>query len=291
MALKKLDHSNFHVAEGSTDIRGWNLHDTAGGVVGKIKDLLFDPASNDVRYAVAELDGGRRVNIPIGEIALDQSGHRATASGYSRDRLIGMREYTDVDHIDDTVERDYYREHHPEWKGEKPDYTTDRYRTADHQRIQLIDEELRVGKREVETGHVSLGKRVVEEQVSEQVELGQERLEINRRAVNKPVEGATNIGDNQTINVTLFGEEAVAGKQAFIKEEIDVNKVRDTRTENISETLRHEELVTEGMDQHEFASAQPTDADFLEKRRLEKQRKERVDVTPIDEEGGFNRPL
>jgi uncharacterized protein (TIGR02271 family) len=288
MALKKLDHSNFHVAEGSTDIRGWKLHDTAGGVVGKIKDLLFDPATQDVRYAIAELDGGRRVNIPIGEISLDESGHRATATGYTRDRLIGMREYTDVDHIDDTVERDYYREHHPDWKGDTMDYTSDRFRTDDRQRIQLIDEELRVGKRQVETGHVSLGKRSVEEQVSEPVELSQERIEINRRAVNKPVEGTANIGDNQTINVTLFGEEAVAGKQAFIKEEIDVNKVRDTRTENITETLRHEELVTEGMDQQEFVSAQPTDAELRERRRLDK---ERVDVTPLDDETGFNRPI
>jgi uncharacterized protein (TIGR02271 family) len=287
MALKKLHSSDYHVADDSTDIRGWKLHDTSGGVIGKVDDLMFDPNAKEVRYALVELDGGRRVNIPIGEISLDESNHRVTATGYTRDRLSTMREYTDTD-IDDTVERDYYRDYNPDWKGDTMDYSSDRYRGHMPQRIQLIEEQLRIGKREVETGQVQIGKRAVEEQVSEQVELGQERLEINRRAVNKPVEGAAAIGDNQTINVTLFGEEAVAGKQAFVKEEIDVNKVRDTRTENITETVRHEELVTEGLEQHEFASAEPTDTELRDRRRTEK---ERVDVTPIDDETGFNRPI
>jgi uncharacterized protein (TIGR02271 family) len=287
MALKKLHSSDYHVADDSTDIRGWKLHDTTGGVIGRVDDLMFDPAAKEVRYALVELDGGRRVNIPIGEIAIDDHNHRVTATGYNIDRLSTMREYTDTD-IDDTVERDYYRDYNPDWKGDTMDYTSSRYRGDLPQRIQLIEEQLRVGKREVETGQVQIGKRAVEEQVSEQVELGQERLEIDRREVNKPVEGAAAIGDNQTINVTLFGEEAVAGKQAFVKEEIDVNKVRDTRTENITDTVRHEELVTEGLEQHEFASAEPTDTELRERRRLDN---ERVDVTPIDDETGFNRPI
>ncbi|MFN3428631.1 MAG: DUF2382 domain-containing protein [Candidatus Sericytochromatia bacterium] len=291
MALKKLHSSDYHVADDSTDIRGWKLHDTSGSVIGKVDDLMFDPDAKEVRYALVELDGGRQVNIPIGQISLDEHNHRVTATGYDRERLSTMREHTKDTVIDDTVERDYYRDHNPDWKGDTLDYSSEQYRGNMPQRIQLVEEQLNVGKREVETGHVTLGKRAVSEQVSEQVELGQERLEINRKAVNKPVEGAAAIGDNQTINVTLFGEEAVAGKQAFIKEEIDVNKVRDTRTENITETLRHEELVTEGMDQHEFASAEPTQADMLAKRRYETEQTERVDITPIDDPSRIDRPI
>lgn len=268
------------------DVRGWNVRNESGTSLGKMDDWMVDQDERKLRYGVVDTND-RRVLLPVGDLDYDETNRHVIAKGYDTDKLSKLHPY-DAENWNETRERDTYRAHHPDWQGETPDYTTDRFQARSPERIQLIEEQLRVGKRPVETGQVQIGKRAVSEQVSEQVELGQERLEINRRAVNKPVEGAAAIGDNQTINVTLFGEEPVVDKQTFVKEEIDVNKVTDTRTENINDTVRREELVTEGMNQHEFASAEPTDADRLAKRRYEK---ERVDVTPIDDQSGIDRPI
>jgi uncharacterized protein (TIGR02271 family) len=289
VALKKLDWSSYKVSDDSTDIRGWSLVDQAGGTVGKIDDLLFDPADNEVRYAIANLDGGRRVMVPIGQISLSEGDRRATATGYTRDRLMALRTYEDND-IDETSEREVYREHNPEWRDtDTMDYRSERYRGNVPQRIQLLEEQLRVGKREFKTGEVEIGKRAVSEQVSEDITLENERLEINRNTVNKPVEGGATLGAGETIKVSLYGEEPVVEKKAFVTEEIEVNKVKEQRTETVRDQIAHEELVTNGMDtkQHEFVSAEPTDTELRQRRTVDEQ----VDVLPIDDESGFNRPL
>jgi uncharacterized protein (TIGR02271 family) len=124
--------------------------------------------------------------------------------------------------------------------------------------------------------------------VSEDITLENERLEINRNTVNKPVDGAT-LGAGETIKVSLYGEEPVVEKKAFVTEEIEVNKVKEQRTETVRDQVSHEELVTNGMDtkQHEFVSAEPTDTELRRRRTVDEQ----VDVLPIDDESGFNRPL
>ena len=54
-------------------------------------------------------------------------------------------------------------------------------------RIPVIEEELRVGKREVEGGGVRVRTRVVERPVEEAVRLREERVNVERRPVNRPV--------------------------------------------------------------------------------------------------------
>jgi uncharacterized protein (TIGR02271 family) len=227
--------------------------------------------------------------VPIGQISLSEGDRRATATGYTRDRLMALRSYEGND-IDETAERDYYRDHNPEWNGtDTMDYRSERYRGNVPQRIQLLEEELRVGKRAFKTGEVEIGKRPVSEQVSEDITLENERIEINRNTVNRPVEGGATIGSGETIKVSLYGEEPVVEKKAFVTEEVEVNKVKDVRTETVTDRVTHEELVTNGLEnkQHEFVSAEPTETELRERRT----RDEQVDILPVDDESGFNRPL
>jgi uncharacterized protein (TIGR02271 family) len=269
------------------DVRGWHVKNESGTSLGKMDDWMVDQDERKLRYGVVD-HNDRRVLLPVGDLDYDETNRHVIAKGYDQDKLAKLHPY-DANTWNETTERDTYRAHHPDWQGDTLDYDTDRFRAKSPERIQLIEEQLRVDKRPVETGQVQIGKRAVEEQVSEQVELGQERLEINRTPVNKPIEGtAAGLGDNQTINVTLFGEEPVVDKQTFVKEEIDVNKVTDTRTQDVRDTVRREELVTEGMDQHEFASAEPTDTELRDRQRTQKPR---VDVTPIDDQSGIDRPI
>ncbi|WP_322883898.1 YsnF/AvaK domain-containing protein [Microvirga lotononidis] len=114
--------------------------------------------------------------------------------------------------------------------------------------IPVAEEELHVGKREVNRGRVRLHSRVIEQPVQEQVTLREERVDVERR----PVSGATQAGaiagdpfQERTIEVEERGEEAVVSKEARVVEEVVVRKQADQRTETISDTVRKTEVDVE----------------------------------------------
>ena len=108
------------------------------------------------------------------------------------------------------------------------------------------EEELRVGKREVEAGRVRLRKWVETEPVQEEVELRRETVDVHREAIDQPVEGAE-IGE-QEIEVPLRAEQAVAEKQTVAKERITLDKDVETERDTVSGELRKERVEVEGED-------------------------------------------
>jgi uncharacterized protein (TIGR02271 family) len=277
------------------DVRGWAFKDDSGREIGRMDDWMVDDEQGRVRYGIVKI-GNRQKLVPVGDLSIDDSSKAVIARGYTTDRFNTMRDY-DARSWNQTTEREHYRDFHPGHKGDVLDYETDRFRRSDlPKHIQLLEEHLNLGKRSVKTGEVEIGKRAVSEQVSEDIDLETERLDISRKAVNKPVEGRGALGDKETIKVSLYGEEPVVNKQTFVREEIEINKVKDRRTEHITDQVSHEELVTNNLEtkrEATFASAEPTEADLLNRKRYEEKRKtkERVDVTPIDDQSQIDRPI
>lgn len=76
--LEELSGSRFEVVKGQPDIRQWEVEDLHGNKVGKVDDLLFNPASRRVRYLVVNLEGNRmgfserKVLLPIGVAILHE---------------------------------------------------------------------------------------------------------------------------------------------------------------------------------------------------------------------------
>src|SRR5919107_262077 len=92
-------------------------------------------------------------------------------------------------------------------------------------RIPVIEEELRVGKREVEGGGVRVRTRVVERPVEEAVRLREERVNVERRPVNRPVsESDLSAFREGTFELRERSEEAVVDKTARVVEEVAINK-------------------------------------------------------------------
>jgi uncharacterized protein (TIGR02271 family) len=111
--------------------------------------------------------------------------------------------------------------------------------------IPVYEEQLRVGKREVGRGSVRVRSYVVEQPVQEQVHLREERVHVERRPVDRPADiaaGAAEPFRERTIEVTATAEEAVAAKEARVKEEIVVGKDTEERTETVSDTVRRTEV-------------------------------------------------
>ena len=111
--------------------------------------------------------------------------------------------------------------------------------------IPVTQEELVVGKREVERGGVRVFRRVVEELVSEAVTLREEHVVIDRRPVDRAVTDADLSGGDRVIELTETAEEAVVGKTARVVEEIRVGKEATEHTETIRDTVRHTEVEVE----------------------------------------------
>jgi len=85
--------SDFQVAEGYTDIRGWHVQSSDGRDIGKIHDLLVDMDSMRTRYmdvrlhsSLAAADGDRDVLVPIGAARIDQ-GSDIVAIPLTADRI------------------------------------------------------------------------------------------------------------------------------------------------------------------------------------------------------------
>ncbi len=118
-------------------------------------------------------------------------------------------------------------------------------RTTGEQVIPVVEEELQVGKRTVERGGVRIYSHVVSTPVSESVNLHDERIVVDRKAVDRPATDADFTTGAGTVEVRAMGEEAVVGKRSRVVEEIRVGKEASDRTEEISDTVRHTEVDVE----------------------------------------------
>ncbi len=115
--------------------------------------------------------------------------------------------------------------------------------------LPVVEEGLQVGKREVESGGVRLRSHVVERPVEEVVRLRQERVNVERRPVNRPVsEDYLNAFQDGVIEVTETNEEAVVAKQSRVVEEVVVNKEVSERDKTIRDTVRRNEVEVEKLD-------------------------------------------
>ena len=112
--------------------------------------------------------------------------------------------------------------------------------------IPVIEEEIAVGKRQVERGGVRVYSRIVETPVQESVTLREEHATIERHPVNRAVtEADMEALKTQSIEVTETAEVPVVGKSARVVEEVRVDKDVTERTEQITDTVRHTEIEVE----------------------------------------------
>jgi uncharacterized protein (TIGR02271 family) len=117
--------------------------------------------------------------------------------------------------------------------------------TAEDQVIPVTEEQLKVGKRDVSHGRIRVRSYVVEEPVQERVNLHEERVQVERRPVDRPATGDEKLFQNRTIEAEEHAEEAVVEKRARVKEELTVRKEQDQRSKVVSDNVRRTEVELE----------------------------------------------
>lgn len=120
--------------------------------------------------------------------------------------------------------------------------------TGTDQTLKVIEENLEVGKRTVETGGVRVRSRIVAKPVEESVRLREERVSIQRNPVNRPATAADlNAFQEGQIELTEHAEVPVVAKTANVVEEISIGKQVTERDEVIRDTVRSTEVDVENL--------------------------------------------
>lgn len=120
--------------------------------------------------------------------------------------------------------------------------------TANTDTFKVIEENLNVGKREVETGGIKVRSRIVERFVDEHIRLKKEHVSIERTPVNRPATEADFAAFKEgEIEMTEHAEVPVVSKEARVVEEISLNKNIEEEEANIREKVRKTEVDTENL--------------------------------------------
>ena len=121
--------------------------------------------------------------------------------------------------------------------------------SSEEQRIPLVEEQLRVGKRTYVRGGARVRTHVSEVAVQEDVELTAEHASVERRPDGRSLTeediAAAGLLKERVIDISEMREEAVVSKQAFVREELVVSKTTEHRVERIDETVRRTEATVE----------------------------------------------
>ena len=207
---------DYKVSAEDPDVRGWDVVAADGQQVGTVRDLMVDTSQMKAEYLAVSSLSGEDLLVPAASAQLDAAGRRVLLTNAA--------------------------------PGERADYTGGRSTThydRDDTRLTRAEEEVRVGKREVEAGEVVVGKHVETERVRQEVPVERERVRVERRPVTEHTAASAEIGDEQ-IRIPVREEELVIDKRGVVKEELVISKERVTDTETVETDVRRERFDVTG---------------------------------------------
>jgi hypothetical protein len=108
--LRRLrDLTDFEVADGNPDVRGWAVRGGDGHALGRVHELIVDPEALKVRYLDVELDSrfkrGKHENhilLPIGVASLDTDGDNVFVPALNGETVLNYPPYSEIQ-----ITRDY----------------------------------------------------------------------------------------------------------------------------------------------------------------------------------------
>lgn len=115
--------------------------------------------------------------------------------------------------------------------------------------IPVVEEEIQVGKRQIQKGGIRVYSHISETPVAEEVQLHEEHARVERRPVDRlPTEADQQVFQERSFEIRETAEEPVVSKQARVKEEVVVGTESSERTEVIRDTLRRTDVEVENLE-------------------------------------------
>jgi uncharacterized protein (TIGR02271 family) len=222
---------DYKVEPGDPDPRGWTVRTPDGRVAGRVEDLVVDLSAMKVRHLIVMPAGssasaeGRSILLNTSDVDIRKDSREVIARSFPEGEAIAdERQATTSGMADRTADTAARR-------------GTERVLTRS-------EEELNIGKREVERGEARIGKRVETEHVSEPITRRHEEVVVERRPVEAGARADASIG-NDEIRVPLMEEEVVVEKRAVVKEELVVGKRIVEERDTVEAEVRREEIDIE----------------------------------------------
>ncbi|GAB3315562.1 PRC-barrel domain-containing protein [Hymenobacter humi] len=108
--LRRLrDLTDFEVADGNPDVRGWTVRGNDGHALGVVHELIVEPEALKVRYLDVELDARFKrskhethILLPIGVASLDTDGDNVFVPALNAESVQAYPPYSEVQ-----ITRDY----------------------------------------------------------------------------------------------------------------------------------------------------------------------------------------
>jgi len=232
--------------------RGQTVYSSDGEKIGKVEEIFVDEETRQPEWIGLGTGflGGKRVLVPVVGAQMQDDGITVP---YGKDQIKDTPDI-DADEISQETEQELYAHYGLEYSERRSDTglpegsagtASGRKRgTADEAELVRSEEELQVGKRDVETGQARLRKWVETEPVEADVEFRRETVRVEREAIDQPVSGAE-LGE-QEIEVPVHAEEAVVQKETVAKERVSLEKDVESEQKTVKDEVRKERVEVEG---------------------------------------------
>ncbi len=213
-------------------LAGAGVGGATGGVIGALVDAGI-PEEQANQYAEGVRRGGTLVTVRAGDDRAEQAADI-------------MNRFDPIN-----IERRTKQWHDKErWSGfdenAKP-FTGDQ---VNEMRIPIIEEKMKVGKRQVEEGGVRIKKEMETKDVEESVNLRNEDVDVQRRKVDRPASDADfNAFQEGTVEIHTIHEEPVVGKEARVTGEVVVDKDVEQHQETVKGQVRKTDVDVQKLDQ------------------------------------------
>ena len=237
-------------------MRGAAVYSSDGERIGTVEELFMDEETRQPEWIGIGTGffGTKRVLVPVTGASTESDGLTVP---YSKQQVKDAPDI-DADEISQETEAELYAYYGLENSEQRSDTglaegapadaptTTPSAPRARDAEVVRAEEELAVGKRQVEAGRVRLRKWVETEPVSMDVELQREVAQVERQPIDQPIESAE-IGE-ETIEVPLHAERPVVEKQTVAKERVSLDTGVEVETQTVTDELRKERVEVEGDD-------------------------------------------
>jgi len=256
--------------------RGQTLTDSSGDKIGTIEEIYLDAETREPEWALVNtgLFGTKRSFVPLRDASASGDG---VSVPFAKDQVKDAPKMDPDGQLSQREEAELYRHYGMEYtesqsdsglpeggastgttgtgtdtsrrdfaEGDAPGTTgRDVSGPTTDDAMTRSEEELRVGTTQRESGRVRLKKYVVEDEVTQTVPVRREEVRVEREPITDAnVDSATEgpaISEEEH-EVVLHEEEAVVDKRAVPKERVRLDKDVETREEQVSETVRKEQI-------------------------------------------------
>ncbi len=243
------------------ELGGKVVKDSAGDKIGKVSEVYLDYETDKpewvsvstgmfgskealVPLAAVQYDNGDLV-VPFDKAKVKAAPHHDPGAELSREAEAELFTYYGIPYAGETVTSTGGP------TGESTTGAQDLSGPNTDTAMTRSEERLHVGTESVETGRVRLRKYIVTENVTKTVPVSHEEVRLEREPITAENRDAAMSGKDlseEEAEITLHGERAVAMKETVPVERVKLATETVTGQEEVAETLRSEQIDTDGVD-------------------------------------------